>query len=47
VLDRYPLENIRHTEGVRMVMINGRLYDHDLNEIGTRDRKRAPFWWSR
>jgi len=47
VLDRNPLENIRHTEGVRMVMINGRLYDHDLNEIGTRERKREPFWWSR
>ena len=47
VLDRNPLENIRHTEGVRMVMINGRLYDHDLNEIGARERKRAPFWWAR
>ncbi len=47
VLDRNPVENIRHTDTVRMVMINGRLYDHDLNEIGTRERKRAPFWWSR
>jgi imidazolonepropionase-like amidohydrolase/Tol biopolymer transport system component len=47
VLDRNPLENIRHTEGVRMVMINGRLYDHDLNEIGARERKRTPFWWAR
>jgi len=47
VLDRNPLENIRHTETVRMVMANGRLYDHDLNEIGTRERKRAPFWWAR
>ena len=47
VLDRNPLENIRHTETIRMVMLNGRLYDHDLNEIGTRERKRAQFWWSR
>jgi imidazolonepropionase-like amidohydrolase len=47
VLDRNPLENIRHTETVRMVMVNGRLYDHDLNEIGTRERKRAPMWWTR
>ncbi len=47
VLDRNPLDNIRHTETVRMVMVNGRLYDHDLNEIGTRERKREPFWWSR
>jgi imidazolonepropionase-like amidohydrolase len=45
VLDRNPLESIRHTETVRMIMLNGRLYDHDLNEIGTRERKRAPFWW--
>ena len=47
LLDRNPLDNIRHTETVRMVMVNGRLYDHDLNEIGTRERKREPFWWSR
>ena len=46
VLDRNPLENIRHTETVRMIMLNGRLYDHDLNEIGTRERKRASLWWS-
>jgi cytosine/adenosine deaminase-related metal-dependent hydrolase len=27
VLDRNPLENIRHSESVRYVMLNGRLYD--------------------
>jgi imidazolonepropionase-like amidohydrolase len=27
VLDRNPLENIRDTESVRLVMVNGRLYD--------------------
>ena len=47
VLDRNPLENIRHSETVRMIMLNGRLYDSSLNEIGTRERKRAPFWWNR
>jgi imidazolonepropionase-like amidohydrolase len=47
VLDRNPLESIRHTETVRMVMVNGRLYDHDLNEVGTRERKRLPLWWVR
>ena len=47
VLDQNPLENIRHSETVRMVMMNGRLYDSSLNEIGTRERKRAPFWWNR
>jgi imidazolonepropionase-like amidohydrolase/Tol biopolymer transport system component len=47
VLDRNPLENIRHTETVRMVMVNGRLYDHDLNEIAPVERKRAPLWWTK
>ncbi|MDQ3170398.1 MAG: amidohydrolase family protein, partial [Acidobacteriota bacterium] len=47
VLDRNPLENIRHTETVQMIMINGRLYDHDLNEIGTRQQKRPPLWWNK
>jgi hypothetical protein len=31
-----------------MVMMNGRLYDAaTLDEIGTRERKRPPFWWQR
>jgi imidazolonepropionase-like amidohydrolase len=46
VLDRNPLENIRHSDSVRMVMMNGRLYDAStLDEIGTRERKRLPFPW--
>jgi imidazolonepropionase-like amidohydrolase len=46
VLDRNPLENIRHSEAIAMVMLNGRLYDaKTLNEIGTRTRPRLPFWW--
>ena len=47
VLDRNPLENIRHTETVQMIMMNGRLYDSSLNEIGTRQQKRAPMWWNK
>ena len=39
VLDRNPLENIRNTDSVSMVMVNGRLYDAaTLNE----SRQRAP-----
>ena len=35
VLDRNPLENIRHTDSVRMVMLNGRLYDAaTMDQIG-------------
>ena len=47
ILDRNPLENIRHSETVQMVMLNGRLYDSALNEIGTRQRTREPLWWER
>ena len=48
VLDRNPLDDIRNSEAVAMVMLNGRLYDAaTLNEIGTRERKRPPFWWER
>ncbi len=45
VLDNNPLENIRHSESINMVMVNGRLYDKDLNEVGSA-RKRTPFWFA-
>ena len=46
VLDRNPLDDIRHSDSVRMVMINGRLLDAStLDESVTRDRKRPPFPW--
>jgi hypothetical protein len=48
VLERNPLENIRNSDSVRMVMMNGRLHDAaTLDEIGTRERTRPPFWWQR
>jgi len=48
VLDRNPLENIRNSESVTMVMLNGRLYDaKTLNEIGNHPRPRASLWWER
>jgi imidazolonepropionase-like amidohydrolase len=48
VLDRNPLENVRNTESINMVMLNGRLYEGKaLNEIGNRPRTRAKFWWER
>ena len=43
VLDRNPLENIRNTETIRYTMINGRLYDGNLDEVG--GRKRQLFWF--
>ena len=48
VMDRNPLENIRHTETIRMVMLNGRLYDAStLNEIGNHPKERLKLYWER
>ncbi len=46
VLDRNPLENIRNTNTVHRVMMNGRLYEGDsLTEIWPRQRPIEPLWW--
>ena len=46
VLDRSPLENIRNSESINMVMLNGRLYEgKTLNEIGNHPRQMGKFWW--
>lgn len=48
VLDKDPLENIRNTDSVRMVMLNGRLYDAaTMNEVAPRQQKRLPLYWER
>jgi predicted amidohydrolase YtcJ len=48
VLDRNPLENIRNSEAIAMVMVNGRLYDaKTLNEIGNHARERLKLYWER
>jgi imidazolonepropionase-like amidohydrolase/Tol biopolymer transport system component len=48
VLDGNPLENIRNSESMAMIMLNGRLYEaRTLNEIGNQPRQRAPFWFER
>ena len=45
VLDRNPLENIRNSDSVSMVMVNGRLYDaKTLVEVGASVARR-PFYW--
>ena len=34
------------SEKVRYTMVNGRLYDAaTMNETGSRERKRAKYWW--
>jgi imidazolonepropionase-like amidohydrolase len=46
ILDGNPLENIRNTERVVTVVINGRAYDAlTMNEIVTGNDRRAPYWW--
>jgi Tol biopolymer transport system component len=46
VLDRNPLENIRYSNTIRMVMKNGRLYDGDtLDERWPRERPAADEPW--
>ncbi|MFW7379009.1 MAG: amidohydrolase family protein [Oligoflexus sp.] len=48
VLDRNPLENIRHTETVRYTMVNGRLYDAwSMKQIAPEQKDRGKFWWER
>ncbi len=46
VLDANPLENIRNSDKIASVMLNGRLYDATtMNEIVTGNRIRAPYYW--
>ena len=48
VLDKNPLENIRNSDSVRSVMLNGRLYDAaTLNQVAPEAKTRPPFWWQR
>jgi imidazolonepropionase-like amidohydrolase len=46
VLDANPLENIRNSDKIASVMINGRLYEAStMNEIVTGNRTRPPYYW--
>ncbi len=46
ILDANPLDDIRNTNTIRSVMINGRLYDGDtLDETWPRNRTLGPLWW--
>ena len=48
VLDRNPLDNIRNSDSVRYVMLNGRLFDAaTMNEVGNHPRTRPAFAWKR
>lgn len=46
VMDANPLDDIRNSEKIKYVMINGRLYDSlTMNEIGTREKIRPKLWF--
>ena len=46
ILNRNPLDDIRATDQIHMVMINGRLYSAaNLEEVVSGDRKAPQLWW--
>jgi imidazolonepropionase-like amidohydrolase/Tol biopolymer transport system component len=46
VLDANPLDDIRNTEKIDRVMLNGRLYDPvTMHEVVTGNARRAPYYW--
>jgi imidazolonepropionase-like amidohydrolase len=46
VMTANPLENIRNSDDIAQVMLNGRLYDAaTLNETVTGNRQRRPYFW--
>jgi Amidohydrolase family len=46
ILDQNPLADIHHTNTIRFVMKNGRLYNGDtLDEVWPRAKALAPQWW--
>jgi imidazolonepropionase-like amidohydrolase len=46
ILDSNPLENIRNTDHIDHVVLNGRIYRaHDLTEEITGKSELQPFWW--
>ncbi len=46
VLNRDPLQDIRNTENIKYVMVNGRLYDAEsMNELGENVKPISKFWW--
>ena len=46
IMDENPLDDIRNSEKIKQVMINGRLYDAEtMNETGSREKPRNKFWF--
>lgn len=46
VLNEDPLQDIRNTEDIKYVMVNGRIYDAEsMNELGNQTKPAGKFWW--
>jgi imidazolonepropionase-like amidohydrolase/Tol biopolymer transport system component len=46
VMDSNPLDDIRNSEKIKYVMVNGRLYDSlTMNETGSREKVRSKLWF--
>jgi imidazolonepropionase-like amidohydrolase/Tol biopolymer transport system component len=46
ILSADPTVDIRNSDDIEQVMLGGRLYDaKTMNEVGTGDAKRLPYWW--
>jgi imidazolonepropionase-like amidohydrolase/Tol biopolymer transport system component len=46
VLNANPLDEIRNSDKIAYVMVNGRLYDaNSMNETGNREKSHLRFWW--
>lgn len=46
IMDSNPLDDIRNSEKIKYVMVNGRLYDSmTMNETGTREKVRSKLWF--
>ena len=46
ILSDDPSQDIANSDNIEKVMIGGRLYDaKTLNEVGTGDAARRPYWW--
>lgn len=46
ILDRDPLQDIRNSDSISRVMLNGRLYDAEsMNQLYPERKARPPLWW--
>jgi len=46
IINQNPLDDIRNSDNIKYVMVNGRLYDADtMNETGSGNKLRMNFWW--